>query len=145
MYTYLVKDRRLEWWIALFTFFYGLWIMQASASMGTDAYRVLLRWAPEAVWGYAALGVGGGHCFALYINGKAKWTPFVRASATAMNTVIFGVIATGFFLENPNSTAVVTYTAIGIAALVAFLGAIRDCTRVMHSCRRKLGGNFLDT
>jgi len=123
------KDRRLEWSLAAGTFGFGIWLADGGRAMDSDAYIVLRSWLMESDWAILFIITGAMHLVALGINGRAWWTPFVRATVTAANALIYASFATGFWLMDANSTAVFMYSWACIQALICVYGAMKDVAR----------------
>jgi hypothetical protein len=129
------KDRRLEWWLAINTAFFGVFIAAAWQSMDSAAYDVLRTWLTETNWGLLFVVTGFCHAVALGINGRAWWTPFVRTAATSANALIYASFAAGFWAMDPKSTAVWIYSSLSVAALICIYGAVKDVVHVWGAWR----------
>jgi len=95
--------RALEWFLAKIDMIYGFLLilpvtLVGSAMTGT-LYAHLLMILPEHVWGTLFLLKGGFHALALWVNGRAFWTPWIRSVSCAISAsfwaVIFGVLISG--------------------------------------------------
>jgi hypothetical protein len=85
--------RALEGYLAIFDIFYGTLLMMTYwDTMEAQIYQPLLNLLPEGAWGALFVLRGVFHLGALYINGRAWWTPYVRAFASATSTLFW----TGF-------------------------------------------------
>lgn len=125
------KDRIFEWWLASNTMGFGGFIGLPGASMDSAAYNQLLRWMPEPGWSVFFFLTGLAHLVALAINGRAWWTPYVRALTTAANFAVYVFYGIGFLMIDPLSTAVWSYSAmIASAAMVCFYRATIDAAAV---------------
>ena len=121
------KDRALEWWLATCTFGFGLFIAAPGHSMDGDAFLLLILWMKEFTWGLFFIMTGSLHLTALTINGRAWWTPFLRAGMTAANFTVYFIFGYGFWLLDHNSTAVWSYgVMISSAAAICFYRASSD-------------------
>lgn len=103
-------DRKLEWTLALYTVWFGLWLLMPWQAMNTRSFDSVLTWAREPLWGLLFLFIGVCHNVALHVNGRAWWTPLVRTVALLMNATAFLVMDLGLAAENPGGTGVGTYT-----------------------------------
>lgn len=123
-------NRKLEWFIALYTIGFGLWLSLPPGSMNVVTFGRPLSWFSESEWGFMYLIIGLFHAFSLYINGRASWTPFARALFLLANSQILLALAGGAALVYPWGTGVYTYTAFAIGACgPAFFAASVDCGR----------------
>ena len=129
------KDRRLEWWLAWTTFGFGVWLADGSQSMDSAAYEMLRSWLLESDWAIVFVVTGAMHLVALGINGRAWWTPFIRAIVTAGNSLVYISFATGFWLLDDRSTAVWIYSSLCVAALICIYGAVKDSCHVWGAWR----------
>lgn len=125
------RARALEWWFAVYTFAFGFWIAAPWAAMETAAFDALLNWMPEPEWGLTFGLTGAAHLVSLWINGRRWWTPFTRATMTAVAIVPFALFAAGFAHTTPGATSVFTYGAISTAGLVCLYRAVKDG---VHAC-----------
>ena len=132
--------RNLEWWLAGFTCFYGVWLLVMPGSMDMPGYAVIRYWMEPSWWGVAAVLVGGVHLSALMTNEMWLWSPLCRATAAALNSFFFGILGTGFAKADASSVSVAIYLfGLSIAGLIVFGIAWRDCTRLYCSKGRKGG------
>lgn len=123
-------ERKLEWTLAIYTLFFGLFLILPAMSMNTRSFTAALAFMPEPAWGAAYIVVGIIHNIALHINGRAAWTPFARLLALFLNSQVFLGLALGVGTSNPWSTAVFTYGffAAGFCGAAIFTAAV-DCGR----------------
>lgn len=133
------KDRKIEWWFALQTAGFGLFLMSPAPSMDSIAFTKLVGWMPEYEWGLLFLATGLLHVMALAINGRRWWTPFVRFGMTSLNMVTYAAFMLGFAGIDPWTTAVWTYgPSILSAAGLCIYGAAKDTVKAMEA--RKYAG-----
>lgn len=124
------SERRLEWALAIYTLFFGLFLILPPASMNTRSFTAALAFMPEIAWGAVYSVVGVIHNIALHINGRAAWTPFARLLALFLNSQVFLGLALGVGTSNPWSTGVFTYAFFGIGFCgAAIYTAAVDCGR----------------
>jgi len=133
----VMKDRRLEWSLAVGTFGFGMWLVDSAASMDSQAYAVLRSWLSENDWAIMFILTGTLHMVALGINGRAWWTPFIRTSVTSINALIYASFATGFWIIDQSSTAVFMYSWACSQALICIYGAVKDVSRVWGAWRNE--------
>lgn len=124
------SERRLEWALAIYTLFFGLFLILPPASMNTRSFTAALSFMPEWKWGLLYAAVGVLHNAALHVNGRAAWTPFARLGALFLNSQAFLGLALGIARANPWSTGVFTYAFFGIGFCgAAIYTAALDCGR----------------
>lgn len=130
------KDRSTEWWVASYSFLYGLVLSLPPVSMGSPSFRTLLAVMPEAAWGTLFLVIGSAHMIALAVNGAGWWTPYARSLAASVNLFAYALIAWGIAVENPASPGVPTYGFLVCGTLgITLFRAARDCF-LSHGTRR---------
>ena len=139
-YRLLVPQRRLEWWLAAYTIVWGLFLIAAPGAFDPPSYVVARLWAPPLVWGCAAATIGLFHAWALYIDGRAFWSAYVRTLATICNAAVFtlmfaAMIAAVWHGFAPASATVAIYAAPVWASICAFWVAAHDA-HLVH-CRRR--------
>ena len=73
-------DRKLEWWVSLHTFGFGLWLAMPGASFtgsrGFDGVNSLMS---EGWWSITFLVIGAVHAQSLHINGRGSLDPVLSA------------------------------------------------------------------
>jgi len=120
-------DRRIEWWFAIVTFGFGLWIARPEESMDSLAFAALRRVLGEEGWAMVFAITGTLHCAALGINGRRWWTPLVRTGMVVINAFVYVSFGYGIYRIDPASTGVYTYcAAMGLAANICLWGAVKD-------------------
>lgn len=133
-------SRKLEWMISVYTIYFGVLLIIPGDSMGGPNFVKPLQWLPEEQWGFMYTAVGILHAVALHINGRAAWTPFVRAIMLLINSQVFLWLSAGLAQTNPMGTGPHTYgfLAIGFCG-VALWSACIDCGREIKTwqCRKK--------
>lgn len=102
-------QRKLEWLIAIYTVWFGLWLIGPWDAMSPTSFSSVLGYATEATWGVIYLAVGVLHNYALHVNGRAAWTPFVRSAALMLNCNVFLAMTIGLIHVYPGDTGVATY------------------------------------
>ena len=123
-------ERKIEYFYAAQTVGFGLWLSHPAGTLDSPAFAVLIRWMPEYQWALMFTITGMIHCMALFINGRAAWTPFVRLCATSTNAVAYAAFACGFAMLDPMTSAVYTYgIGYGGAALICIYSAAKDSVR----------------
>lgn len=95
--------RALEYHLASFDLLYGFMLMlPAWDSMNASIYRPLLGLIPdEFYWGLIFFSRGIFHMLALYINGRAWWTPYCRAAASAVSALFWVGFGTVLLFAEP--------------------------------------------
>jgi hypothetical protein len=127
---YLFQQRKLEWCIALATVWIGFFATLPPVNLHPRIFAALLRIMPELGWGLLYLVVGLLHCWALHVDVKAWWTPFVRTVALLLNSQIYLAVAIALALWNPWGLGAQTYLVLGLGFCgVAFRTAAADCGR----------------
>lgn len=93
--------RAIEWWSAAVMASWGFWVI-AWPSMFQDnaACHALLAYAPQQLWGLAALVCGGLRTCALFVNGLWYRTPAIRW-ACAMGSIFIWFSITAAFISSP--------------------------------------------
>lgn len=137
------SERRLEWWVSLHSFGFGLWLSIPGASFtGSRGFDGVNSIMSEGWWALTFILIGTVHLQSLHINGRAPWTPFARLAAVFFNGLVFFNLAFGFWLYAPLSSGVYTYNSIALGACgMALYGAARDCGREIAIMRgRKANG-----
>lgn len=129
------QARKLEWWLAMATFGFGVWLMAPWVSFATVGYIGVAALLGEFAWGCLYLCVGAGHCYALHVNGRAWWTPFLRVATLFTNSQVFLAFAIAFYGQNPASTAVYIYSACVVACCFAIIPAFEDCGKEIKIMR----------
>lgn len=124
-------NRRLEWWLALSTGFWGVFLMIAPEAFDGRPYTIARSWADQTIWGMGAAVIGAFHCWALVINGCRAWSPPVRVAASALNAFLFtmlgAAITSAAWTElGPYNATVAIYLAMVAAAVVAFHVSLTD-------------------
>lgn len=128
IYRIRVKDRALEWHVAAFTAFFGIWIGAPDTSFGAPHLQAAINLMPEGIWATLFAGIGILHLVALGINGSAWWTPIARAAAAAINLFFFAVLAAEIWEVDHGAAAVAVYFGMVVSSLVTVLfKALRDC------------------
>ena len=94
-YRALFSRRRLEWWLAHSTALWGLFLMVVPSALDGVVYFIMSLWMPAAVWGGIAYMIGIFHIWALFINGRRKWSPHVRLAATILTSFLFAAATAG--------------------------------------------------
>lgn len=140
----LKPHRRLEWWLASFTAFYGLWLVALPESL--DAQPHVLMWLTMSAdhWGTTAALIGTFHLWALWINGRRAWSAHVRAAATVLTAILFAV-AFSLLVQAvlrglaPPTLAIPAHAGFVYASLCAFWVAGRDSYFAI--CQRRGAGD----
>lgn len=134
------KRRLMEWWFAVSTIGFGLWLALPVESMSTGGFAVLLRWLTEAEWAFLFFITGVAHAVSLYVNGSRWWTPFARTLMLVVNTMSYTLFATGFAVMYWPTTAVYTYGVMIVgAALICIYRAVKDCVHALEARRVGFG------
>lgn len=103
-------QKKLEWLIAIYTVWFGLWLLGPWDAMNSTSFGTVLGYASERAWGATYLAVGILHNYALHVNGRAAWTPLVRSGALLLNCNVFLAMTIGLVHSYPGSTGVATYS-----------------------------------
>lgn len=128
------KDRIFEWWLAVNTTLFGVFISMPAESMDSLAFLQLRSFMPESAWGAFFLTTGALHLMALIINGRRWWTPLVRSAVTSLNCFVYILFGVGIFMIDPWSTGVFSYVStIGSAAAICFYRATKDSTHAIEA------------
>lgn len=122
----LFETRRLEVFLAGTTTAFGAWLLMPWASMATATFDSITRAAPESTWGALFLFNGLSHMFALAINGKRWWSPFVRWIAAMISALVYAAFCIGFAVESWTTTAVPIYASLSGGAFICLYFAWRD-------------------
>lgn len=130
--------RKLEWMLAIYTVYFGVWLIMPWQSMSGESFSNALSFIPESGWGTLYITVGIVHNTALHVNGRGWWTPFVRSTALFMNASVFLALSLNIASINPGGTGVATYTFIVFGFCgTAFFTAAQDCGRELKIWRHK--------
>ncbi len=122
-----LKDRVLEWHVAVYTLLFGLWLSKDGDALNPLTLRLVLDLIPEATWAMAFTLIGAVHVIALGINGAAWWTPITRTVAACFNLLAYAVLSVSIFMAAPESSAVPTYGFFVVPTLVTVIfRAARD-------------------
>lgn len=121
-------DRKLEWMIATYAFFFGVWVALPFRAFDPIDLGVVLGVMSEWRWGVLFATVGFFHTLALFLNGAFWWTPNIRAVAAAVNLFAYAVFTTGICQVECTSSRIPTYGYLvnGMLILVLY-NALRDC------------------
>lgn len=119
-------NRALEWWLASTTFGSGVFLGQRAPVMSSPPYHQLILWFPEQDWALFFILTGTLHLLALAINGRAWWTPLLRAAMAAANSAVFCLFAAGFFMVLPHTTSVYSYSSFAVAGFICFYRAMKE-------------------
>lgn len=130
-----IKDRALEWHVAAYTMFFGLWLSGPEQSLNPVTLRAVLDMVPESVWAIIFALVGAIHLVALAINGSAWWTPFVRTAAAGLNLFAYVLLAFAIWSSTPWSSGVPTYTFIAASLVTILFRAMRECFLLRRAWR----------
>lgn len=103
-------QKKLEWLIAIYTVWFGLWLLGPWDAMNSTSFSTVLSYASERTWGLVYVTVGILHNYALHVNGRAAWTPFVRTAALLLNCNVFLAMTVGLVHVFPGGTGVATYS-----------------------------------
>lgn len=121
------RSRKLEWFLALYTLCFGLWLLLPACSMG-ESFASALAYMSETQWGQVYAVIGALHLIALHVNGRGAWTPFARLLAVLINSQVFLAIALNLIPYNPWSTGVFTYGFLSLGFCgVCIISAAADC------------------
>ena len=130
------KSRLLEWWFAIGTVGFGLWLSLPVESMSTGAFADLTRWLDEREWAFLFGITGFAHSISLYVNGRRWWTPFARTLMLVVNSMCYGLFALGFALTYWPTTATFTYGVMILgAAFICIFRAVKDCVHAVEVYR----------
>lgn len=130
------EGRHLEWHVASGAAVFGAGLGAPPDSLNPVTLRAVLEIMPESGWALIFAFVGTLHLVALGINGAAPWTPFVRATAAALNLFGFAVFTAAIWEINHWSSGVFVYGPFVCAPLVTVLfKALRDCFLLRRAWR----------
>lgn len=136
------KDRKLEWLLAFYTLWFGLWVSLPPHSMSGPSFEEALAIAPEWIWGVVYSLVGVVHIISLHVNGRGWWTPFARLFALFLNSQVFLALTIGLAQQNPWGTGVGNYVFIAFGFCgAAFYSASLDCGQEIKIWRARNAGN----
>ena len=141
-YRSLFAQRRLEWWLAAYTMGWGVLLFAWPGALDDRLHVIARIWAPSEVWGFAAVVLAMFHAWALWINGRAHWSAYVRAAATVCIAAFFtlllsAVLAAMYYKVAPVSASAAAYAAPVWASVCAFwVAALDSCV----SRRRRAHG-----
>lgn len=122
------KKRLMEWWFAISTIGFGVWLALPMVSMSTGAFYDLTRILSENQWATLFFLTGLAHAIALYVNGSRWWTPFARTGMLTVNTFSYALFACGFAMTYWPTTATYTYGCMILsAAFICIYRAVKDC------------------
>lgn len=121
------EGRKLEWFLSIYTLVFGILVALPPVSMASNSFTGTLFLMSETTWGLCYAFAGALHMYALHINGRAFWTPLVRALALAVNSQVFLALSLSLTPANAWGTGVITYAALFCACLLALWAAAKDC------------------
>lgn len=75
--------RVTEWLLASLMLAWGLAVALPGDTLGPAGYRLLAALAPETAWAGASIGIGLMRMTALWINGRWRRSPLLRAGGAA--------------------------------------------------------------
>lgn len=103
--------RAIEWWSAGVMTTWGFMVL-ANPGLFLDNHSatILLSYAPQHIWGLAALGAGGLRLVALFINGIWYRSPAVRWLTTMVSIFIWFCITAAFYSSPVMNLGVVIYS-----------------------------------
>ena len=88
--------------------------------------------ASEFTWGAMFLLNGLNHALALAINGRRWWSPIVRWVAGFSSASLYLIWAAGFAYADSATTAVFTYSGLGVGAFYTSVLAWRDAIEAVR-------------
>ena len=120
----------------------GLWLVwHQHEAMSTRAYAGVLDTASPMQWGVAWVVLAAIHRFAIHINGRAWWTPFLRLAALSLHLFIALSFFLGFLTTVPESTAVVSYgmlvAALAFAAWEAWMDIFERTPGLLETAKAR--------
>lgn len=120
--------RALEGYMGTFDVLYGLLLMMPHwDTMEAAVYAPLLKVMGETAWGFAFLIRGVLHLTALYINGRAWWTPWARAAASGVSALFWACFGTALlFVPDFKPGLVLT---LAITAVIFHIYCLRRSAR----------------
>ena len=116
----------LEWWLVWAMTLYGVWLIVLPDSMDIPPYGVVTTWLPPQVWGGAAGILGAVLAFALLVNGRRVWSPYLRTLTCTGSGILYASILCGVLHETPASVAVPGHLALFSATMFALRVAAID-------------------
>lgn len=132
-------NRRLEWALAFYLLYIGAFLALPPLQMSSPSYRAVLDRASEGSWALTFLLEGLLLYFALQVNGRAAWTPFLRAGALFISAQTFLVFAMSLSqVALGMSFATFLFISLGFCG-IAFSTAAYDCGREIKIWRARYG------
>lgn len=121
-------NRRLEWALAVYLLYLGAALALPVSSMQSRTYSAALERASEGMWSAVFAGEGLVLYLALQINGRAAWTPFLRATSLFVASQTFYWFAMDLAKAQPLGLTFATYMYVSLGFCgVAFSTAAFDC------------------
>jgi hypothetical protein len=119
--------RAIEWWSAGLMFSWGFFVLLFPTTFQVNpACHALLEFAPQHIWGLAALMAGGLRLVALFVNGMWYRTPAVRWLTTMMSIFIWFCITAAFASSPIINMGVVLYGWLMAADLYSAYRSAND-------------------
>lgn len=131
------ENRRLDWFLAWMSLYFGLWLAHPVTSMLTDTTSVLVRWFPEYWWAASAIVAAVTHIIALIINGSQWWwTALTRAAVNIAGFLVWFIISLGVQKAYSPSMGIPIFQAIAFGHAFCAAAAVYDF-RMMQLWRRQ--------
>lgn len=123
-------NRRLEWALAMYLLYIGAVLWLPGFSMKSPTYAAALQRASESQWAAVFAAEGLILYVALQVNGRAAWTPFLRATTLFIASLTFYWFAMDLSKVHSLSMTFATYLFISLGFCgLAFSAAAFDCGR----------------
>lgn len=106
------QTRSVEWLLAGLMLAWGVGLMMPGNSLELTHLRYLKTVAPEAIWAFGSVMIGGVRLAALYINGSWCRTPLIRAACSGLGIIwwiILGALTQAGYGDGPQPPMTMFY------------------------------------
>lgn len=102
--------RAIEWWSAFALALWGFAVIAFPNMFDNSTFAGLKLFAPQHIWGLAALLIGLIRIAALAVNGFWHRTPIIRWATAILSIGVWFAISTGMFYAPAVSTGLFIYS-----------------------------------
>ena len=139
-----LRTRLAEWVFAAILALFACRLLAPGETFAHgNSYTYMASWMSETSWGYLIGIIALLRLSALTINGSLKafrpWSPGVRSLTAWMSAGVWGCLALGFYLSNPDGTGPGTYGVICAADISLAIVIAHDAGHAIRTRRNGAG------